>query len=425
VGDGFGLTVPDLTFFSPRLDRISVGCLNARMKVKQKPGDFRVEELTGVTPGEAGEFALYRLAKAGWTTPDALQIVRRRWQIDWRRLSYGGLKDRHAETTQFFTIFRGPRRDMTQQGVTVAYLGQVAEPFTSQHIAANRFAITVRHLTAAGETTALAAVRQVEETGLPNYFDDQRFGSVGRDRAFVARELVHGRFEDALKLALASPYEHDRAEQKRQKAALLRHWGDWPACKSALPRGHARSLVDYLVSHPTDFKGAVARLRPELGGLYLSAYQSYLWNRVLDRWLREAFPADALGVVELRLGEVAVPLRSVGGATEKWRALMLPLPSARQKPEPGAEWFRVAEAVLTEEGLTLARLKVPGLNKPFFSKGDRAACVRPSGVLAEPGDDELNRGLRKLLLALDMPRGSYATMFVKRVTAVRPLSPGP
>ena len=74
--------------------------------------------------------------------------------------------------------------------------------------------------------------------------------------------------------------------------------------------------------------------------------------------------------------------------------------------------------MLAEEGLTLAALRVPGLQKPFFSKGDRAGCLRPVGVRAEAGDDELNRGRRKLTLTFELPRGSYATMFVKRVTAV-------
>ena len=49
------------------------------MKVKQQPEDFQVEERTDMAPGE-GPFALYRLEKRGWTTPDALQVVRRRWQ---------------------------------------------------------------------------------------------------------------------------------------------------------------------------------------------------------------------------------------------------------------------------------------------------------------------------------------------------------
>lgn len=386
------------------------------MKVKQQPADFRVEELTDVVPTPVGDFAFYRLEKVAWTTPDALAAVRRRWQIEPSRLSYGGLKDKHADTSQYFTIIRGPARNLMHEGVRVTHLGQLGQAYSAQHITANRFTITVRHLTVEGERTALVAAAEAERAGLPNYFDDQRFGSVGRDGAFVARDLVHGRFEAALKLALAGDYEHDRAAQKREKETLLRHWGDWPTCKEALPRGHARSLVDYLVTHPTDFRGAVARLRPELGGLYLSAYQSHLWNRMLDRWLRDVFPADALGAVKLRLGEFAVPLCE----GERWQELTLPLLSARVKADPLAGWHRVAEAVLAEEGLTLERLKIPGLQKPFFSKGDRAACLRPVGLSADAGDDELNRGRRKVVLRFDLPRGCYATMIVKRITAVRP-----
>ena len=96
---------------------------------------------------------------------------------------------------------------------------------------------------------------------------------------------------------------------KREKVALRAHWGDWTALKGKLPKGHARSLVDYLTSHPTDFKGAVARLRPELQGLYLSAYQSFLWNRMLAAWLEREFGPANLAVVELKLGRVPTPVR--------------------------------------------------------------------------------------------------------------------
>lgn len=389
------------------------------MKVKQRTEDFRVEELTDVVPLPGGGFAFYRLDKAGWTTPDALAAVRRRWKIEPNRLSYGGLKDKHASTSQYFTVLDGPKRNLSFDRITATHLGQVSEAYSAQHITANRFTIAVRHLTPDRERTALAAAAEAERAGVPNYFDDQRFGSVGRDGAFVARELVHGRFEAALKLALAGEYEFDRADLKREKVTLLRHWGDWPTCRAALPCGHASSPVDYLVSHPTDFRGAVARLRPELGGLYLAAYQSHLWNRMLDRWIRESFPAEALGYVGLRLGQFAVPLRTVEGVSRRWEELTLPLLSARIKADPHAEWSAVADAVLTEEGLTLERLKVPGLQKPFFSKGNRAACLRPVGLSIESGDDELNRGRRKVVLRFDLPRGCYATMIVKRITAVR------
>src|SRR5262245_24487589 len=278
---------------------------NVRMKLRQQPEDFFVEELTDVAAGEAGPFAFYRLSKSGWATPDALAAVRRRWKIDVRRLSYGGLKDRHAHTIQYLSIHAGPRRDLTHHTITLSYLGQVLAPYTSADIRANRFRIVLRGLSADRRDRNEMRLAEVAAQGVPNYFDDQRFGSVsGPGGEFIAAHLVRGRFEEALKLALTAPYEHDRSEQKREKQTLRQHWGDWERLKGELPRSHARSLVDYLRQHPGDFRGAVARLRPELRGLYLSAYQSHLWNRILSSWLSTHAPAESLRQVKLRLGPV-------------------------------------------------------------------------------------------------------------------------
>ena len=388
------------------------------MKLKQQPEDFRVEELTDAAGGESGPFALYRLDKIGWTTSDALDAVRRRWQLDRRRVSYGGLKDRHAATSQFVTVFRGPKWNLSHERITLTYLGQRDSPFTSADIRANRFTVVLRAMSDTAVSLAEAALAEVADAGLPNYFDDQRFGSVGEGREFVAREMVFGRFERALWLALAAPYEFDRADAKREKATLRDHWGDWPALKAKLPKGHARSLVDYLVHHPTDFKGAVARLRPELQGLYLSAYQSFLWNRMLAAWLRRTLGPENLADVELKLGRVPVPVRVPDEKRSEWESLTLPLPSARLKPDPSAAWAPIVDEVLRDEGLTLGELRIKGLQKPFFSKGDRAGCVRPAGLDHVAAADELNPGRKKLTLRFELPRGSYATMLVKRVTAV-------
>src|SRR3954451_18423878 len=148
------------------------------MKVKQLPEDFQVEELTHASPAADGRFAFYQLDKRGWSTLDAIQAVRRRWQVDWQRISYGGLKDRHALRRQYFTILHGPRRGLTHQGVRVQYVGQLAAPYSSRDIAANRFRVVVRHLTGGQVTASRLALDEVRANGVPNYFDDQRFGSV-------------------------------------------------------------------------------------------------------------------------------------------------------------------------------------------------------------------------------------------------------
>jgi tRNA pseudouridine13 synthase len=385
------------------------------MKVKQQPDDFRVEELTDVAPRAHGPFAFYRLHKRGWTTPDALAAIRRRWEIVPDRLSYGGLKDRHADTIQYLSIHLGPRRGLTHNAITLDYLGQVALPYSSRDIRANRFQITLRDLAPELVDHALAAAQAVARDGVPNYFDDQRFGSVTDGKEFVAKLMVLGQFEDALKLALTAPYEFDPGDEKRVKATLLEWWGRWPECKERLPRSHARSLVDYLVHHPTDFRGALARLRPELQGLYLSAFQSHLWNQILAERIAEMVPADRLISLTLRLGAAPAPTELNDAQRSELQSLSIPLPAARATFDPNAPWAAAARRVLEAEGLTWETLKIKGMRKPFFTRGERAALLIPQRLTAAAAPDDQHDGKSKLDLTFDLPRGSYATMVVKRV----------
>src|SRR5262249_26985001 len=180
-----------------------------------------------------------------------------------------------------------PEKNLSHGSFTVTYIGRLTHSYISEHVRANRFHVTMRSLSPEDASQAEGALPEVAELGVPNYFDDQRFGSVTGRGSFVAREMVLGNFEAALRFALAAPYDYDGAEEKRERATLPARGGAWPSCKAELPRGHARSIVDYLVHHPTGFRGACVRLRPELQGLFLSAWQSHLWNQMLARWLTD------------------------------------------------------------------------------------------------------------------------------------------
>jgi tRNA pseudouridine13 synthase len=72
--------------------------------------------------------------------------------------------------------------------------------------------------------------------------------------------------------------------------------------------------------------------------------------------------------------------------------------------------------VLGEFGLELRQLRVKYPRDSFFSKGQRAVSVAAQNLVGEPAADELYPGRRKLLLSFDLPRGSYATILVKRIT---------
>lgn len=386
------------------------------MHIKQKPDDFRVEELTGCKSGSSGDYSLYRLEKQGWTTIDAMAIIRKRWKIESRRVSVGGLKDRHAHTIQYFTIYRGPQRKLTHTNLQVTYLGQVSDAYQSQHIDGNRFAVTIRSMTADQIGAALRSLEEVRAVGVPNYYDDQRFGSVAVDGAFFAYQLLIGEYEAALHMALTAPYAFERASQKKEKAILRQYWGDWRLCRQKLPR---HRIVTYLFANPTDFIGALECLSSDLRTLFLSAYQSHLWNRMLAAWLHDHAEAKDLTTIALRLGEYPMPHRVKAALAEELRTLALPLHSARMQladDDPRKPYF---DRILTEEEVTQEQFKLKGFRSLFFSKGERLAWCFPHDLEARDARDEEHAGKKKLTLRFELPRGSYATLVVKRITRVK------
>jgi tRNA pseudouridine13 synthase len=387
------------------------------LKIKRLPEDFRVAELSEFS-ASGGAFALYRLSKRSVGTPEAIDEIIRRWHIPRPRLSYGGLKDRHAITQQYLTIRNGPRQNLSEANIELCYLGACDRHFTSHDITGNRFTIVIRDLSETGLAAAVQGAVETARDGLPNYFDDQRFGSVGDSGEFIGRAWCRGDYERALWLALADPNPDDPHSEREQKRILREKWGKWPECKQALARSHRRSVVTYLADKPADhpdYRGAFARLKVDLRGLYLSAFQSFLWNRMLSRILRRNVPAEKCVDVALKLDRVPF----FTALTDEQRALLhtteLPLPSARLHLEEGPV-LALIEEVLSEFGLELRELRVKYPRDSFFSKGSRAAVIRVGTLLHESAADELYPERHKLTLSFDLPRGSYATILVKRLT---------
>lgn len=385
------------------------------MKLKRLPEDFQVTELTDVTPSAKGGLSLYRLTKRGIGTPEAIDALLRRWKLPRHRVSYGGLKDRHAVTIQHLTIQRGPTHGLQQENLSLEYLGRCDRPFTPAEIRANQFEIVLRSLDESALTAATGALDPVRRDGVPNYFDDQRFGSVGPSGEFIGAAWIKGNYERCLWLALAEEHPADRSDEKAQKRILRELWNQWPECKRQLARSHRRSIVTFLADRPGDYRGAWARLNVDLRRLYLSAFQSELWNRLLAAQLRQTCAPPQLYDVTLKTQSVPFFHELDDATRTAVQGLQLPLPSARLKLE-GGPLQELAEQVVRDAGLEWRELRVKYPRDSFFSKGWRNAVSVPQELAAEQAEDELHAGRRKLTLRFILPRGSYATILVKRLT---------
>jgi tRNA pseudouridine13 synthase len=383
------------------------------MKLKSLPEDFRVEEISDVQPSR-GPFSLYRLDKMGLGTPEAIQYILHTWQLKRNDLNYGGMKDRHADTTQYLTIFQGPKSGMSDKSFQLTYLGQCPRPFHAKNIVGNRFDICLRRIDAEERNRLDQRCQWIAKSGIVNYFDDQRFGSIGHSGDLIGVAWCLCDYERALYLALAEPNPHDRPREKEQKQILRDYWGDWNKCKAMLDRSHRRSVVTYLCDHATDFKRALALVRQDLRGIYISAFQSFVWNRWLSDLIQSHSEPTETEFIESKCGPLAIPLNAAKVTINAVpvQRLQLPLPSARQHTWPEGS-LPTLEKLLTRWNLDVRQLRLKYPRDTFFSRGDRSAWLWPKGFASEWATDPLNPGYDRLRIQFELPRGAYATMVVR------------
>ena len=367
------------------------------MKVKQSIEDFRVEELSRLEAGVVGAYSLYRLEKRGIGTPEALRVVERAWRVKPGAFGFAGLKDRHAHTGQNVTLRQGPRRNFRADRFRLNYLGACGRPAGRGTLDGNRFSIVVRDLSAEEARRLAERAADAARHGYPDYYDDQRFGSLrGTSGRFVAEALLAGGFEAALRLALASPSREDRSRARKRRVALREGWGAWARLVSELEPSPERRICEALGAGES-FEQAYERIDPSLRSLHLSAYQSHLFNSAL----RMAVPRGGP-----RHPGVDGPYRFYEGDPGELAAERIPLASGDAPPHP------LLDVVLAGYGVdrdTLATLP--------FRPGARAAVVAPGELtVGEAREDELNRGRCRVTLSFRLRPGSYATMLLKRCT---------
>lgn len=385
------------------------------MKLRRLPEDFQVTELTAFKPSE-GAWALYRLRKISIGTPEAIASVCRQWNLPRSSISYGGLKDRHAVTEQYLSIRNGPKQSLVRDSHQLHYLGQIPRAFTAAEIAGNHFRIVVRNLLATDAERAVAVAQTLALTGLPNYFDDQRFGSLGFSGEWIAKHWCLKNWERALWLALADPHPDDSAAEKQQKLLLRENWGRWPECQLLLDRSHRRSIITYLADkvragRDADFRGALARINSDLRGLYLSAFQSALWNRVASGVITDCLAQNQRRIISLQSGPAIFP-REVDTGALQHAEIRIPLPSARSAVLTGLPG-QILEEVLAEEQIPRHQIRISYPRDRFFSRSLRAVLVRPEQLQVTTHADDLYPGRRLLQLEFELPPGSYATLLVR------------
>ncbi len=388
------------------------------MKIKALPGDFVVREESGVPfQSRPSAYAVFRLSKTSWDTFDLIGLIARRLGVRAEDISVGGMKDRHGSTEQLISV-RGlgaPARGLREKNFSLTFAGWSDQAVSARVVRGNRFEITLRDLTATEADRAFRNVAIVAADGIPNYYDEQRFGSARHGAGFMGREIFLGRRERALRLWF-TPSRHDDRRTRALKRCVLDSWGQWEKCR-ALGFGEYARVLGYLAGHHQAWHKALSLLDRRFIVFVLNAYQSFLFNEVLAGWLVKVAQPAGLSLKPLRYSRGTYqfygPLSTA--ASRRLRDARLPVPG-HDTDVHDPEVAPVLQEVLRREGIGLADLRVRQMSGISVGGVERGAVVVPADLSAgDPADDELYPGRRRMTLRFFLPRGSYATLLIKRL----------
>lgn len=383
------------------------------IKIKVKPEDFIVEEITDVPCVAYGAYGLYRLTKKNRNTVELLREVSSKLGISFADCSFGGRKDKYALTTQYVT-FKGKKPlALKEKDYSLTWVGYLARPMGPDLIIGNNFKVVVRDLLPQEAFAALQQVKVSQKAGFVNYFDDQRFGSFYPDAGFLAQKLLKKQYNGALKIYLAHANPQESALQKAHKKFFFEHWRDWDTCLTHAKSEFEKNAFAFLCKNPTAFLNLLQKIPKDEMSLFFSAYQSYLFNEVLRR-LVGVCAHKPLRVYKGIAGDYYFYDNLKESQSGYFETLTLATASAKAKmPESVSQ--DIYEEVLKENSIKPPLFNMRTLRQAFFKSTLRAALVKPSAFSCELFDDELYKNKQKLLLTFTLPRGSYATMFLKRI----------
>lgn len=336
--------------------------------IKQHPEDFVVTEVPSVEI-KAGDYSYFWLTKIDYTTHDAVQRIADALKVPVKRIGYAGAKDRNAVTKQLISVHK-VRRERVEglklKDIQLEFYGSGEKPISLGDLVENKFEIVVRDVS---EKDVRHFEHEVHgEIEIVNYFDEQRFSE---DNISIGRALVKKDFRKAAQLVGRGNGDYNRA------------------------------VLDYLSEHATDFVGGLRLVPRKILLLLLHSYQSWLWNQSVSAYVME-------NVSELSLAKYSHGMFAFHHEPMKNTAVTIVGFGVTVE----GDFKKYINDTMAREQITARDFVIREIPELSAEGNERELLVRTSGFKYAVGDDS---GKKKVTLSFALPKGSYATIVVRRL----------
>ncbi|CAI50705.1 tRNA pseudouridine(13) synthase TruD [Natronomonas pharaonis DSM 2160] len=406
-------------------------------RLRDRPADFRVREREAfgadcrpldADPGSYPHL-VFRATLREWDTNDFASAVSNALGVSRERVSWAGTKDKHAVTTQLFSVRHDDAALPDLDGADIEPIGRAGRPVLFGDLAGNEFELVIRDPDRPEHAEATAAELcdfGGGEAGVPNYFGTQRFGSRRPITHRVGLDVLDGDWEAAAVryVCESSEREPERTQEVREGIDADR---DWAAAGERLPgslrfeRAIANRLAEGAES-PDDYRAALEELPSNLQRMFVNAAQSYVFNRILSERLRRGLPFDepVVGDVVCFSDSDGNPdpdrtqtvtesrLETVRRHCERGRAFVTAPLVGTETVFGDGEPAEITREVLADVDVSPTDFELPG---EFGSSGTRRAVLVTTDLTVEQ---------EPLTLSFSLPKGSYATVVAREFLKADP-----
>lgn len=380
--------------------------------LKESPEDFIVEEIPSYLPCGSGEHCYLVIEKRGITTLEAIRRIAQVLKIPERDIGYAGMKDAVGITRQTVSAQRiTPEKALSLDldGITVVSAELHSNKLKIGHLKGNRFRVTIRGVDGNAAQSIPGILDILKKRGVPNYFGYQRYGAQGNSHLIGAAMLLRD-WQGCVDRLIGEP---DAVRDAEWSAAIIAYkQGDVDESLRLFPhhcRGE-RDVLQRLATRPGQYEKAFSAVHPRLKKLYLSAAQSFLFDRMVAQRIE--------CIDELMTGDLAC--KHANGAcflvedevaeAERVAAFEIsasgPMFGCKMKRPEGAA-LELERLLLEQAGLDLVAFDMPG---GLRMEGER----RPLRVPA--GDVSWSAAGDAVTVEFTLPKGSYATSLLREIT---------
>lgn len=279
-------------------------------KLRKTPEDFQVDEISILPPADPeGKFVIAKVWHRNW---EANRLVRRlgsNLRIGRAKIGFAGTKDGRSVSTQLMS-FNAPIeavQSLTIPDVEILDAYRARRMISIGDLVGNRFKIGVADIDAGVDAKAVcdsAKAKLDSIGGFPNFFGIQRFGSVRPITHLIGKDLIRGDFEGAVMRYVANPMDEESSEANDARRAL-QETRDFERAFREFPMklSFERTMIGHIKDKPADYVGALRLLPYNLLMMFVHAYQSFLFNRMLSERIRKG-----MSLREPEVGDLVLPL---------------------------------------------------------------------------------------------------------------------